>query len=61
MQLTWTLSSTDGHGVLGAFDSLELTLKADVLKHWFDDFHYDKVEVPNDTALLSSLGLATAF
>ena len=36
-------------------------LKGDVLKTYFDDFHYDKAPVPNTLALLGSLELHAIF
>ncbi len=60
-QLSWALPSDEQGRVLGVLGGLELVLKGDLLKSWFDEFHYDRVEVPNDTALLGSFALVAGF
>jgi hypothetical protein len=60
-QVSWALPSDAEGRVLGFLSGLELALKGDLLKSWFDDFRYDRVEVPNDTALLGSLSLSAGF
>ena len=60
-QFSWSVPSDDEGDVLGFLSGLELALKADVLKSWFPDFHYDRVPVPNDAALIGSLSLLAAF
>jgi hypothetical protein len=59
-QLSWTVPSNDEGKVL-FFDGLALALKGDMLKSWFPEFHYDRVEVPNDTALIGSVSLRADF
>jgi len=52
----------DGNGqVFGFLSGLELTLKGDVLKTFFDDFHYDQAAVPNNLALLGSFDVHAIF
>jgi hypothetical protein len=60
-QVSWALPSDEQGHVLGVLSGLELVLKGDLLKSWFDEFHYDRVEVPNDTALLGSFALVVGF
>jgi hypothetical protein len=60
-QLTWVAPSDDRGRILDALAELELVLKGDLLKSWFSDFHYDRVEIPNDLALLGSFSLLGAF
>lgn len=59
-ELTWTAPTNDEGKVL-FFDGLTLVLKGDVLKSWFPEFHYDRVEVPNDTALLGTFSVRADF
>jgi hypothetical protein len=60
-QLTWAAPSDDRGRILDALAGLELVLKGDLLKSWFTDFHYDRVEVPSDVALVGSFSLLAAF
>jgi hypothetical protein len=60
-QLVWVVPANEQGEVLGFLSGLELVVKADVLKSFFDDFHYDRVAVPNDTALLGALTLMAGF
>lgn len=60
-QVSWTVPGDEQGEVLGFLGSLELTLKGDLLKSWFAEFHYDRAEVPNTTALLGSLSLLAGF
>jgi hypothetical protein len=60
-QLVWTVPANERGEVLGFLGSLELALKADLLKSFFDEFHYDRVPAPNDTALLGALTLLAGF
>jgi hypothetical protein len=59
-QLSWTAPTNDEGKVL-IFDGLTLALKGDVLKSWFPEFHYDRVAVPNDTALMGSFSVRADF
>jgi hypothetical protein len=60
-QLVWTVPGDEQGNVLGFLGALELVLKGDLIKSTFDDFHYDRVAVPNDTALLFALTLLAGF
>lgn len=60
-QLAWTVPADEEGEVMGFLSALELVLKADLLKSFFDEFHYDRVAVPNDTALLAALTLLANF
>ena len=60
-QFSWTVPANEQGEVLGFLGSLELALKGDLLRSWFPDFHYDRAEVPNDTALLGTLSLLAGF
>ncbi len=61
VQLGWSIPADDDGDVLGAFDAFEISAKGDLLKHFFDDFHYDQVKVPNDVALIGTFALSAAF
>jgi hypothetical protein len=60
-QLTWGLPADDDGEVLGFLSALEITLKGDLMKHFFDDFHYGKAEVPNTLAWLASFTVDAGF
>jgi hypothetical protein len=60
-QFSWTPPGDDQGLTLGFLRGLEVVIKGDVLKSWFDDFHYDRAPVPNDTALIGSLSLTAGF
>lgn len=60
-QLGWSVPSNSEGEVLGFLSGLELVMKADLLKSSFPDFHYDRVAVPNDTALIGSFSLLAGF
>jgi hypothetical protein len=60
-QLVWTVPADDQGEVLGFLGGLELVLKGDLIKSRWDEFHYDRVAVPNDTALLFALTLLAGF
>jgi len=60
-QLVWTVPADEQGEVLGFLGGLELVLKGDLIKSTFDQFHYDRVAVPNDTALLFALTLLAGF
>jgi hypothetical protein len=60
-RLSWSVPADDEGAVLGFLDGLDLTLKGDVLQSYFDEFHYDQADVPNDTALIFSLGVLAGF
>jgi hypothetical protein len=60
-QLVWTVPADEEGEVLGFLGGLELVLKGDLIKSTFDEFHYDRATVPNDTALLFALTLLAGF
>lgn len=59
--LRWSSPPADDGRVLGFLDQLTLVLEADVLRSSFPDFHYDRVDVPNELALLGTLALELVF
>jgi hypothetical protein len=60
-QLGWSVPSNSEGEVLGFLSGLELLMKADLLKSAFPDFHYDRVAVPNGTALIGTFSLLAGF
>jgi hypothetical protein len=60
-QLTWAVPSDRRGTILGALEELEIVLKGDLLKSWFAEFHYDRVAVPNDLALVGSFSVLAGF
>jgi hypothetical protein len=60
-QVGWTVPPGRSGLVAGVLSGLELTLKGDVIRTFFDDFHYDRVAPPNDTAILATLSLLARF
>ena len=60
-QLSFTPESDDQGEVLGFLNSLQLLVKGDLLKSSFPDFHYDRAAVPNDLALIGSVGIIAGF
>jgi hypothetical protein len=59
--VTWLVPGNDEGEVFGFLRGLELVIKGDLLKSTFDEFHYDKLEVPNDTALIGSVSIVAGF
>ncbi len=59
--LLWSAPTDDNGHVLAVLSGFELTLKGDVLKTYFDHFHYDKAAVPNTMALIGSVELHGMF
>jgi hypothetical protein len=53
----WQLPTDSSGRLLGFLSSFSLALKGDLMKSFFDDFHYDRAEVPNTLAQLISLEL----
>jgi hypothetical protein len=45
----------------GWIRAFRVVLKADLLQHAFDDFHYGRVEVPNRRSIFATLGLDATF
>jgi hypothetical protein len=61
LSLRWTAPSDESGVVLGFLSRFELVVKGDILKSFFDDFHYDRAEVPNTLAQVVSLELRAGF
>lgn len=53
----WQLPSDESGHLLGFLSSFAVVLKGDLLRSFFDEFHYDRAEVPNTLAQLLSLEL----
>lgn len=53
----WQLPTDSSGHLLGFLSSFALVLKGDLLRSFFDEFHYDRAEVPNTLAQLISLEL----
>jgi hypothetical protein len=53
----WQLPTDESGRLLGFLSSFALALKGDLLRSFFDEFHYDRAEVPNTLAQLLSLEL----
>ena len=47
--------------VLGFLTEFRLIGKADYIMHTFDEFHYGRADVPNDNAIVATLGLEAVF
>jgi hypothetical protein len=60
-QFSWSVPPNAEGEVLGLLSGLEIALKADLLKSWFDQFHYDRAPVPNTSAILGSLSVLAGF
>jgi len=61
LALRWSAPADDAGKVLGLLSNFSLVLKGDILKTFFDDFHYDRAEVPNTFAQVLSLELRAGF
>jgi hypothetical protein len=57
----WSPAPGDDGRVIGFLDRFTLALEADVLSSTFPDFHYDRIAVPNDLALLGTLAIELVF
>jgi hypothetical protein len=57
----WNVPSDAAGHVLGVLDSFALVLRGDLLKTFFDNFHYDRAEVPNTLAQVLTLELRAGF
>ncbi|HKP62096.1 MAG TPA: DUF3570 domain-containing protein [Polyangiales bacterium] len=60
-QVVWSALPNDEGEVFGFLSGFQAILKADVLKTFFDDFHYDRAEVPNTFAIIGSLEVRATF
>jgi hypothetical protein len=61
LSVRWSAPPSDSGEVLGFLSSLTLVLQGDLLKTYFDDFHYDRAEVPNTLAQVLTLELRAGF
>jgi hypothetical protein len=59
--LRWSPPPGDDGEVFGFLERFTLVMDADVLQSWFPEFHYDRVKVPNDLALLGTLSIELVF
>jgi hypothetical protein len=59
--LTWSAPPNSNGEVWGFLASFQVILKGDVLKSFFDDFHYDRAPVPNTLGEVISLEARAAF
>ncbi|HEY2733009.1 MAG TPA: DUF3570 domain-containing protein, partial [Polyangiales bacterium] len=59
--LIWNVAPSESGSVLGVLSGFQLTLKADELKTYFSDFHYDRAPVPNTLATIVSLEARALF
>jgi hypothetical protein len=60
-QIVWLALPDDDGEVFGFLSGFELAIKGDLLKTYFDDFHYDRAEVPNTLAVIGGLELHATF
>lgn len=61
VKVIWSVPANDEGEVLGLLNTLELVGKFDLLKSWFDDFHYGTQNVPNTLALVGSFSIQAGF
>jgi hypothetical protein len=61
MQVIWSPPPNESGAVFGFLSGFQFTLKFDVLKTFFDRFHYDRAEVPNTLAQIASVEVRTLF
>lgn len=57
----WQVPTDETGKILGFLSDFSLVLKGDLLRSFFDDFHYDRAQVPNTLAQLFSLELRAAL
>ncbi len=60
-RVQWSIPPGEDGDVLGFLTSFDLVGKADFIMHTFDEFHYARAEVPNDDAIVATLGLEAVF
>jgi hypothetical protein len=60
-QLTWSAVPNANGQVFGFLSGFDAGLKGDVLKTWFDHFHYDRADVPNTLALVGGIEAHATF
>jgi hypothetical protein len=56
-EVTYSVPANENGDVLGIFSSFSLKLKGDLLQTYLDEFHYDRVEAPNDLALIGTFAI----
>ena len=56
-EVTYSVPADDEGDVLGIFTAFSLKLKGDLLQTYLEEFHYDRVEPPNDLALIGTFAL----
>ena len=56
-EVTYSVPANAEGDVLGIFSTFKLSLKGDLLQTYLDDFHYDRVEPPNDLALIGTFAI----
>lgn len=56
-EVTYSVPANENGDVLGIFSSFSLKLKGDLLQTYLDEFHYDRVEPPNDLALIGTFAI----
>jgi hypothetical protein len=61
LQVIWNAAPNDQGKALGFLAGFQFTLKLDLLKTYFDHFHYDRAEVPNTLAQIAALEARTVF
>lgn len=60
-QLVWNMEANESGNVLGFLSDLSLLFKLDLLQTFFDDFHYDRADVPNTLAWIWALEARATF
>lgn len=61
LALYWTLTPGTEGAELGPLQSFRLVVKADFIHHEFPGFRYARAAVPNNNAIMGTLGLELAF
>ncbi|HKU43286.1 MAG TPA: DUF3570 domain-containing protein [Polyangiales bacterium] len=61
VQVSWNALPDDRGEVFGFLSGFQLVLKGDGLKTFFEDFHYDRADVPNTLALIGSMEARATF
>ena len=61
LSLVWTLTPGTEGASLGPLQSFRLVLKADYMHHEFPSFRYVRAAVPNNNAVMGTLGVELSF
>lgn len=61
LALTWTLTPGSEGAELGPLSAFRLVAKVDYMHHEFSGFRYARAAVPNNNAIMGTLGLELAF